>query len=532
MHLVAPALLAAVLPGQELLWEEYSTSGIMNISCLPEWGDYNHDGATDLLIFARDTSLPFPLIRWRVLSGVDGSSLAESQTSYGSLQCLERAGDLDGDGFDDVMYFRGGGGSWLEVWSIVRDQVLLAVPAVGGPGVGDAICGDVDTDGDGWPELVWKNASNITVTDRFGQARYVIPSYAMGLDVQDLQGVGDIDQDGCDDFVAGGSEFFSGVALGAVALFSGRTGQLLRVHFGPQPFAVLGKELRQAGDVDGDGVPDYAAGNLDGFFGLMMVWSGATGALLRQWSVPLQYLYGTFLAGMDVDLDGLPDVINVASGYPNVPGLPAGWWGRVRTLSMRDGQDLVHVASQQYTSYFGGPGAYADLGVQPGNPYPVFVVMDELPLTGVPTGFARIRAYRCSPPGTRFVGTGCASVGPPPTIGIRRVDASPTDHSRLVLGSAPPNAFAVLVAAPTSTSLPGPVPLDFLGLPGCDLLVAPVITELRLTGATGIARGHAAVDVPSPMLPGGGSEFAAQWVVLDPVTLRYAATARYEFRVQ
>lgn len=393
------------------------------------------------------------------------------------------------------------------------------------------MCGGVDTDGDGWAEIVWKNGGNITVTDRFGQERYTIASYAMGLNVRDLQGIGDVDGDGCDDFLAGGNEFYSGIALGAVALFSGKTGQLLRVHFGPQPFSVLGVELRRAGDVDGDGVPDYAAGNLGGFLGLVMVWSGATGALLRQWSVPVGELSGGFFAGVDVDLDGLPDVVDMASAYPNVPGQPA-WYGRVRTLSMRDGQDLVHVAPQQTTSGFGGSSRYADLGVQPGNPYPVFVVMDEPAPSVVPSGFARIRAYRCSPAGTRFVGVGCSSSGAEPTIGIRRVDAAVGDHSRLVLGSAPRNALAVLVAAPTSTNLPGPLPLDFLGLPGCDLLVAPVITEIRFTGASGLDRGYAAVDIPAPILPLGGNEFAAQWVVLDPPSAQFATTARYEFRVQ
>lgn len=527
MHrLLAVLLMAATLPGQELLWEVYPTSGIRHTACLAGWGDYDGDGARDLLVFAREAP-PFTAPRLRVLSGWDGSLLEESVPSVGMGGPIAPAGDFDGDGYGDVVYARSGGGSFYEVWSLRRSQPLLAVQHGSGPGPGLAVCGDVDTDGDGWPELVWKNAGSIFVTDRFGATRYSIPAYALGFNVRDLEGIGDIDGDDCDDFLAGGNEFYSGVALGAVVLFSGRTGQLLRVHFGPQPFSVLGIELRQAGDVDGDKVPDYAAGNLGGFLGLVMVWSGASGALLRQWSVPVGELSGVYLAGMDVDLDGLPDVIDVASAYLN----PTGLWGRVRMLSMRDGQDLVHVASQQYTSWFGGDYGYADLGVQPGNPYPVFVVMDEPAPTLTPT-YARIRAYRCSPAGTRFLGTGCSSSGPVPTIGIRRVDATPSDHSRLVLGSAPTSAFAALVAAPTTINLPGPVPLDFLGLSGCDLLVAPALVELRLTGAAGIDRGYAAFDFPSTMAAIGGVEFAAQWVVLDPNSLQYATTPRYEFRVQ
>jgi len=43
---------------------------------------------------------------------------------------------------------------------------------------------------------------------------------------------------------------------------------------------------------------------------------------------------------------------------------------------------------------------------------------------------------------------------------------------------------------------------------------------------------EAAFDFPSTMAAANGSQFAAQWVVLDPATLDHATTQRLEFRVQ
>jgi hypothetical protein len=151
----------------------------------------------------------------------------------------------------------------------------------------------------------------------------------------------------------------------------------------------------------------------------------------------------------------------------------------------------------------------------------------------------RIRVWRCSPLGTQIVGQGCSNPATIPTIGLRRVDAVPpasTDGSRIVLGSAPPDALALCAVAPVAaTSGSGvnvPLLLDPLGLSGCTLLVPPVLAALRVTGSAGMDRGYADLDLPPALVPTAGTQYAAQWVVLDPVTLAYATTARYEFRVQ
>lgn len=515
--------LAAPVCGQELVWEVHPVSGVRYGGCYPEFGDYDGDGFTDLLVGGTDYRSSYPLAIVRVLSGADGSVLEELHHPQNAIAFTGDVGDFDGDGVPDITI---GMGSYIDVWSLIRGVSLAHLPIPPGsagayPG---ALCG-LDCDGDHLRDVVYSlpNAT-ILACDHSGTLLYTIPSLSLGFIPVDLATVGDLDGDGCDDFVVGAAELWTGLGYGAVILVSGRTGTPLRIHWGPQPFDGLNSDVRAAGDVDGDGVMDYAAGNKGGFRGVILVWSGATGAVLQQWAVPVGELSGQVLAGMDVDLDGRPDVMSIVSAYQN----PSGLRGRVRMLSTHDGQDLVHLESQQYTTVWGQ--TYADLGVQPGNPYPVFALMDD-PVVPPYNNWQRIRAWRCSPAGTRLVGAGCASTGAAPTIGIRRVDAAPSEHSRLVLGSAPPNAFAVCVAAPTSLTF-APLALDVLGMAGCDLLVPPAILELRLTGGSGMERGYAAFDIQAAMVPTGGVEYAAQWVVLDPATLAYATTARCEFRVQ
>lgn len=527
--------LAALVRGQELLWEVHSVSGVRNGGVYSEFGDYDGDGAVDVLVGGTDYRRGYPLGIFRVLSGVSGSLLAELHPPYswaGGYGNARGAGDFDGDGHPDVAFFAGSTttGGWFDIWSIATGARLLQIPGVVGGAYGGAHACSLDVTGDGKADVVFvQGDANIRVHDHSGALLYTIPAPALGFVPRDLAVVGDLDGDGCDDFIVGAFEYVSGLHLGAVVLMSGKTGTPLRVHWGLQPGDLLNRDVRAAGDVDGDSVMDYAAGNYGSPIGRVLIWSGATGNLIRQWvATDPRYLGGRFLAGPDVDLDGRSDILVMAGGYPNIPG-QVSHQGRVRALSSRDGQDLVHVASTQWTTVF--TETYANLGVQPGNPYPVFAIVDD-PVIPPYNNWQRIRVYRCSPPGTRFLGTACSSTGILPTIGIRRVDAQPTDHGRLLLGSAPPNALAILVVAPTSTVLPAPVPLGFLGLPGCDLLVEPAILEQRLTGSVGMDRGYAAVDFPAAMAATGGVEFAAQWVVFDPATLQHATTQRYEFRVQ
>ncbi|HEX5050820.1 MAG TPA: VCBS repeat-containing protein [Planctomycetota bacterium] len=534
--LLALDLVTSTVGCQQLLWQVHSQSGFRYTNCARWFGDLDQDGCDDLLVSGLDYNIPWLPRSVRVLSGADGTLLAEVPVMP-TLGQMIGVGDFDGDGRPDFAYNYGTVvGAYTEVWSLSPARQLLQIPGNTPGPVGPRLAGDLDCTGDGLPDLIVMHGNGtIYVHDHFGVLEYTIPTYALGFFVGGIAAVGDLDGDGADDFIVGANETYTGEQRGAVVLVSGRTGAVRRVHWGPQPYDILNQDVMRAGDVDGDGVVDYAAGNVGGFSGLVMVWSGATGALLREWREPVGYLAGLFLAGRDIDLDGRPDIFDMAAAYPIVPGqTPSS--GRIRTLSSRDGQDLVSLVPQVTTINFNV--GFADLGVQPGNPYPVFVHMDD-PFVAPYNDWARIRAFRWSPAGTQFVGQGCSSTTAIPTIGLRRVDSTSlgsTDRSRIVLGSAPPDALAFCVVAPAGATSAGgvvvPTPLDPLGLPGCMLLVPPVLVALRVTGSTGMDRGYADVDLMPALVPTGGTPYAAQWVVLDPITLSFATTARYEFRVQ
>src|SRR5690606_13978049 len=73
--------------------------------------------------------------------------------------------------------------------------------------------------------------------------------------------LGDIDGDNVPDIAISASlDDFAGDRTGSVQVFSGATGEaILRVD-GSVEVSVMGESLAALGDIDGDGVPDFAAG--------------------------------------------------------------------------------------------------------------------------------------------------------------------------------------------------------------------------------------------------------------------------------
>jgi hypothetical protein len=125
--------------------------------------------------------------------------------------------------------------------------------------------------------------------------------------------VGDLDGDEIPDFAVGASAAGAGTSsVGEVRFCSGRDGSTLRAVRGPltpRTFG-LGERLAPAGDVDGDGVEDVLVSTWDD--GPVYVLSSRSGACLRTLlhQRPGHYLDGfgdsIALAG-DVDGDGIPD---------------------------------------------------------------------------------------------------------------------------------------------------------------------------------------------------------------------------------
>jgi hypothetical protein len=377
--------------------------------------------------------------------------------------------------------------------------------------------GDLDVNGDGFGDFIvakiHANDSAVYVYNHQGTVLYSYPMTSFGWQALSLAKMGDMDGDGCDDFLMGCAE---PSARGALVLVSGRTGAVLRITYGLLPGDILG-------------VNDYAAfAWWSALRSICVAFSGATGSVIHTWP----YSTDSVIGGEDLDLDGVPDLV-IAGDFPVSPPQV---YGRACAFSGRDGT-LLWTVDNFFGSGQGGSGFgryAAGLGVLPGSPYPAVAWMDILYYQPPSTGSGRVRAFRGTRAGQGPVtGTPCSSTAALPQIGVRET----TNGARVTIAKAPPGAFAWLAAAlgnPTTFGgLPLPLSLDPFGLAGCELYVSPDISFARVLGTSGIDAGYAAVDLPVHCTAAGlGTVVSAQWLAFDPATLAYAATPKHELRLQ
>ena len=126
--------------------------------------------------------------------------------------------------------------------------------------------------------------------------------------------IGDVDGDGVGDLAIGSPGENAG--HGAVHVHSGANGDLIGTALGPPAATSFGYVLAAVGDVDLDGSPDFAAGPSPSDRHVR-VYSGSTGALLRDFSGPISGFGWSFDGIGDLDGDGAGEVL---VGDPFVDG--------------------------------------------------------------------------------------------------------------------------------------------------------------------------------------------------------------------
>lgn len=156
-----------------------------------------------------------------------------------------------------------------------------------------------------------------------------------------LELVGDVGGDGVQDvFVGASQEFHAGQPAGSVHLYSGRDGALLHAVTGAGD-EQLGWAVGGAGDLDADGVPDLlmvSRGAPDLGSRVTLLSGASKQALVVRIGDEPGDLFGEDVAGVgDVDGDG---VLEVAIGAPGAE--PAGWPGDadVGSVSLHSGPRL------------------------------------------------------------------------------------------------------------------------------------------------------------------------------------------------
>jgi hypothetical protein len=281
-------------------------------------GDVNMDGYPDYIVGAAsaDYNLNNMVGRATVYSGLDNSVLYSEQgveefEYFGDA--VSGAGDLNGDGYADFIVgarlYNGGLSQRGRFKVFSGADGSLIYEKMGGNG-GDTLgfsvgrLGDVNDDGfddflAGSPNIDVGVAYTGQVRVYSGATGNVLFSVAGDSEQRigaKAEGVGDVNGDGVADFVTGNPyDLLNGINFGSATLVNGATGTIIYTILGESKSDYLGSSVGSVGDVNNDGYSDFMVGiprddTWSEDAGMVRVYSGIDGAVL-------QTLFGGFTGG-------------------------------------------------------------------------------------------------------------------------------------------------------------------------------------------------------------------------------------------
>ena len=229
-------------------------------------GDIDGDGLGDLGIQSAYNAADL----WGFPGDAAGPPSSPAWTIPNGSRSFDLRGDVDGDGFDDVLLCADSGNT-------SRQELHLGSPAgpsataawsVDNPNCAQHAAYAGDLDGDGDDEVALATVAGVSIfaggVGGPGVSSTWTLSTSIDVDVVAFAAAGDVNADGWDDLLVGDEEADPGssVNAGAVWLFAGSaTGPASTAAWsaeGTQNDGYFGHALAGLGDVDDDGIDDFA----------------------------------------------------------------------------------------------------------------------------------------------------------------------------------------------------------------------------------------------------------------------------------